>query len=102
MATNYAVRVDLPGAQATTIAVATAASTYTSLGTPHPARIWAKSSVDTYVRGYGATETGPVTAGVSMYLSAGVDYVFDLPAGITRVRVKNVSSNGTFRFVRAA
>jgi len=102
MATNYALRVNFTSAAATQVTVGSAVSTYTSFGTPTPTRIWMKADTDTYVRSYTATGTGPVTAGVSMYLTSGVDYVLDIPPQTTRFRCVRKSGTGTLRFLRVA
>jgi hypothetical protein len=76
MATNAAFNVYTPGTgSGGTVAAATADSTYTSV--VGITRLWLKSTVDTQIRfGASAATTSVTTADI--YLSAGVDYVFDL------------------------
>lgn len=96
MATNYAVRINAPSVadRKAGITVTTAASTYISLlqsgSTIAVARIWIKSTAKTYLIFTGAATATPTTT--DMYLTADVDYVFDIPAGTTRFRVKGAAA----------
>lgn len=110
MSTNYAVRVNAPGgtvASGGAVAVVTAATTAASLaftdGGSHATRIWIKADVDTLIHFGASTLSAPTTAN-SIWLTANVDYVFDLPQSITNARAKKKASasTGTLRWKTVA
>lgn len=96
MATNAALNVYAPIASSS-VAVGSAASSFKSL--TGISRVWMKATTDARVR-FASSSSGTVTAG-DIYLSSGVDYVFDLrgagAASTSDVGFKTirVSSNGT-------
>lgn len=88
MATNSAINVYAP-TSTNKHTVATAACTTQSIGAV--ARVWMKSTVDARIRFGSATNT-TVTAG-DIYLTGGLDYVFDI-AGLGAAAVSGLSSAG--------
>ncbi len=78
------------------VAVATAASTFKSVA--GMSRVWLKATVDTRVR-FATSSSGSVTAG-DIYLTAGVDYVYDTrpsDAGFKCMKT-SAASTGTLHF----
>lgn len=96
MASNAALNVYAP-ISSSSVTVGSAASSFKSL--TGISRVWLKSTTDARIR-FASSSSGTVTAG-DTYLTAGVDYVFDLRgAGASAsadfgFKTIRVSSNGT-------
>jgi hypothetical protein len=94
--TNYALRVNAPTSTATNVTVATATTTAGSISV----RVWMKSDVKTHIR-FGSTTVGACTT-TDMYLTADIDYVFDIPPAVTNATVKRSSTSGILRWAAVA